>query len=1035
MVCRVLACLLAFAASVGPVSAQPNRDLIRYAFDEGAGSRVSGGIDGTVGARWVASPSGSALAFDGGPESVVSVQIPVPMRIGKGSWSFGVWLKPERFTIQDAQNQRRIFSYGTFPDANLVIDILGSGHVSWYFCYRAPAGDIVSAGGSTAAALALNRWAHVALVCDREKREVRAYIDGAQQGVTTLPQAFDGDFSLSGDVTLGSGWHNYVGVMDEALLTRRALTRAEVKAEFARMAGTFGVTPSPEALAAEKREALMEEFAKSRAAWAAKDWKAVRAACAPLIASQDAPANLRSYAHLRLAQSYAAAGDLQAARKEYVRIAAAAAYPAVHRAEARELAAEIGRALKGLPARDPAATRTGLPAIGAVAAEVLVSPTGSDTADGVRKPVASASRARDIVRGLRRKGVKGPIAVTFRPGDHRVTAPLTLDRRDSGTPGGPVIYRASQPGKARFYGGRRIAGFEPVRDPDILARLLEEARGSVMQCDLRAQGITDYGALAVRGFSQPPSPPTLELFVNGKPMTLARWPNSGFVGIKRLVEPGDRSQGKPSVFEYLDDRHARWTRAEDGWLFGYFRYLWADATIRFTEIDTQARTVSCAEAYQYGPPGMDTGQGIQYYAFNLLEEIDQPGEWYLDRKAGVLYLYPPTDLKSAIVEIGMLSTPMVAAEGVSDVWFRGLTFDLGRYNGLVLNNCRRCIVAGCTVRRMAGNGITVNGGEACMLLGSDVHTIGRRATEVIGGDRATLKPGKHVVENCRIYDFGRIDRTYTPAIQLEGVGNRVAHNLMYDCPSSVMRIEGNDHIIEYNDVLNAVRESDDQGAMELFGNPTYRGVVFRFNRFTNCGKSGVGAAVHGQAAIRLDDVISGILIYGNVFVKSANGNFGAVQINSGRDNIMDNNLFFDCKQGVSGGWYPGNPVWRAAAEKQQPDVLIQSELYLKRYPEMATMLVEPGMNRVWRNVFYRCGPAVTGNRANLDMMANGEWPDRNPGFVRPEAGNWGIKAGSELLAEVGFRPIPFGEIGLYKDALRVTWPAVVKPGPVAEWRR
>ena len=89
---------------------------------------------------------------------------------------------------------------------------------------------------------------------------------------------------------------------------------------------------------------------------------------------------------------------------------------------------------------------------------------------------------------------------------------------------------------------------------------------------------------------------------------------------------------------------------------------------------------------------------------------------------------------------------------------------------------------------------------------------------MIGGDRATLTPGGHLVENCRIHDFGRIDRTYTPAIQLEGVGHRVAHNLMYDGPSSAMRIEGNDHLIEFNEVHSMVRESDDQGAMELFRN-------------------------------------------------------------------------------------------------------------------------------------------------------------------------------------------------------------------------
>jgi hypothetical protein len=430
---------------------------------------------------------------------------------------------------------------------------------------------------------------------------------------------------------------------------------------------------------------------------------------------------------------------------------------------------------------------------------------------------------------------------------------------------------------------------------------------------------------------------------------------------------------------------------------------------------------------------MDNGQGIQYYAFNLLEEIDQPGEWYLDRTAGVLYLYPPCDLANATVEIGLLSTPMVTMDQVTDVRLEGLTFDLARYNGLVLTGCSRCLVAGCTVSRMAGNGITIQDGEADGLLGCDIHTIGRRATEVIGGDRATLKPGRHFVENCRINNFGSIDRTYTPAIQLEGVGNRVAHNLMYDGPSSAMRIEGNDHVIEFNAVHNVVRESDDQGAMELFGNPTYRGVVFRYNRFINCGKTGAGRAVCGQAAIRFDDAISGMLVYGNVFVRSANGGFGAVQINSGRDNVMDNNLFVDCKQGISGGYYPGNGVWSQAAAKPPPVGFYINELYLKRYPEMATMLLQPGINHIWRNVFYRCGPVTTGSHATLDLVENGVFGEQqDPGFVDAAKGDYHLKPGAALFATVGFRPIPVDEIGLYQDIYRASWPGVTTPEAVPD---
>jgi len=268
-------------------------------------------------------------------------------------------------------------------------------------------------------------------------------------------------------------------------------------------------------------------------------------------------------------------------------------------------------------------------------------------------------------------------------------------------------------------------------------------------------------------------------------------------------------------------------------------------------------------------------------------------------------------------------------------------------------------------------------------------------------------------------------------VQLEGVGNRVAHNLFYDCPSSAMRIEGNDHLIEFNQVQDAVLESDDQGAMELFANPTYRGVVFRHNLFRRIGSVTPKKLVAGQAAIRFDDAISGMLVYGNVFERAANGNFGAIQMNSGRDNIIDNNLFLGCAQGISGGYYPSNGVWTQLRAGQKSPAIITSELYRKRYPLIATMLDEPGMNSVWRNVFYRCDRDFSGNTDALDQLGNVSFAAQGsaqglaqaPGFVDAANISSRLKPNASLFNSAGFRPIPIAEIGLYRDQWRTVLPS------------
>ena len=934
-------------AAAQPQAAADDRPLIHWAFDQSAAGKVEdlsgNGLHGSVAARLVASPSGQAVMMDGTSKTIVSVKLPENKRFGKDSWTLMAMLKPIRFDIQDKQNQRRIFSFGVYPDAYLVIDINQAGRLTCYFCYRDTNGKTVSAGGSSQVSLEKETWSHVAIVCNRENHRIETFINGFASGGGDLPQKFDGNFVLGGQLTIGSGWHNYWGLMDEVKVFRQALSPQVIDSEFTRLKPVFGVVESESVLAAKMRLRLETCFGEINAAWSEQRFDDVRRLCQVLIDTAKAPDHFRSYAHLRIAQSYLAQNNHAAARSVYQAIAETDSYPSVHRDEAREAVKELERVSRGLPARDPAATRTEVNSVANFAAEVFVAPKGNDADSGSsRHPFATLERARDEVRKLKGHGVSGPIAVTILPGEYKRVKTLKLTAADSGSESAPIIYRAKQKGTAVFYGGQRLTGFAPVTDAAVLRRLPNEARGKVYQCDLKKLGITDFGELKVRGFAQPPSPPTLELYVDRVPLTIARYPNEGYLGIRKLINPGSRATGEPSAFEYDSDRHERWVGARDAWLFGYFHFLWADATIKIGKIDPKTRTLTTAEPYHYGGRGMSTKQGIQYYVFNLLEEIDLPGEWYLDRQTGMLYLYPPTDLDNSTVELGMLSVPMIDMEQVSHVRFSGLTFDLARYNGIVAKDCYDCDFLACTVERFAGNGIMIHGGTKNRLIGCDIHTIGRRATEVIGGDRETLTPGGHLVENCQIHDFGRIDRTYTPAIQLEGVGHRVAHNLMYNAPSSAMRIEGNDHLIEYNEVHSMVRESDDQGALELFRNPTYRGVVFRHNYLHNIGKTGTEAAVHGQAAIRFDDAISGMLVYGNVFYRCANGNFGAIQMNSGRDNLMDNNLFVDCKQGISGGWNPGNNVWKGLRAGSKLAGFYQNKLYLNRYPKIATMLERTG---------------------------------------------------------------------------------------------
>src|ERR1035437_742482 len=182
-------------------------------------------------------------------------------------------------------------------------------------------------------------------------------------------------------------------------------------------------------------------------------------------------------------------------------------------------------------------------ALPGLTAQLYVSPTGSDTNSGTQaQPFATLERARDEGRRLSqdRKLAKGGLTVWLRGGDYLRTNALQLTAADSGTASAPIVWRACKGETVRLLGGRKLSGFEPVTAPAIFARLPETAREHVLQVDLGALGLTDFGQLTSRGFGRPLSPAHCELFFGGRPMTLARWPNEGaWEQIAGVPESGD----------------------------------------------------------------------------------------------------------------------------------------------------------------------------------------------------------------------------------------------------------------------------------------------------------------------------------------------------------------------------------------------------------------------------------------------------------------------------------------------------------------
>lgn len=607
-----------------------------------------------------------------------------------------------------------------------------------------------------------------------------------------------------------------------------------------------------------------------------------------------------------------------------------------------------------------------------LARDVYVAKSGNDANPGTKeKPLASVEKAVAAMRGA------GPGTLWIGPGEYYLKQGLALDAKHGGTSQQALVIRGTEPGKARLTGSRVVTGLRPITAEEAKPLISAEAKRHILVADLKGQGFPALAQMPDKHRAH-----GLEEVVFGdRPMQSARWPNEGFVEFEKVIDSGasgvthwvSRTVYRPGSFQFPGDRAKQWDFSRGVWLHGFWCYEWSDEVLKAASYEPATGELRLAAKHTYGVGSpWNKKSKHPFYALHVFEELDQPGEYYLDRQNNRLFFWAPGDAAKTPVQLTLCRQPLIRAEGAAHLVIRDLTIENGCNAGIVMTGGRHCRVENCLVRNTGRHGISLSGSHM-VVAGCEVTETASFGVSITGGDRKTLTRGECSLENCRIHHVGRLDWEGGRCAILSGCGNRLANNLFHHGPTGAVAYGGNEHLLELNESHHMCIHYADVGVFYTGRDWASRGNVVRWNYFHDVATKGGS----GAQAVYLDDCDSGDTVLGNITYRC--GNRG-VLLGGGRDNTFRGNIFIDQPIGIHvdargprGIVFDRPDSWNLLAKCEQ--LGYQSPLWKERYPRLARIMsenpVQPLGNSMRDNILIGCKKPF-----DLKKGVDEKWLDR-----------------------------------------------------------
>ncbi len=570
-----------------------------------------------------------------------------------------------------------------------------------------------------------------------------------------------------------------------------------------------------------------------------------------------------------------------------------------------------------------------------------VAPNGSDTNAGTfAEPFKTIQAA---ISAAKNKSM--PTTIYLKEGTYNISSGIALDSNCEN-----ITIKSYNNEKAVITTAYEIKGsdFNKITDTITESIINTTAKEKVLVANLAELGITEISEICDYSNNALESVAPV-LMQDEKRMELAKYPDTGYLKIGNSASGGNGTTAMNFTISGGLSIAQNWS-GENIYADGYIAQDWRDSRAEVTLSNVSSNCVVTAKDNTL-PIVPVSGKRVRF--INVPEEISVPGEWYLDYDNNKLYVYPYDNFsddstitlnsnKSNIAELFKLN-------GCSNITFEGIEFknigttamNLIGADTITVKNCHFINIMGECIKSTESNNMIIKNNEFEYLSGG--------AVTLHGGDGAKLIKSNNLVTNNEIHDFSLDRRTYTPAIEINGCGNTVSHNEIYNSPHMAIGIHGIAFTIEYNDIYNVCNDTSDSGAI-------YSGqrVHLVDNKITNNyfhdikNKIGMGYAVN---AVYFDDLWSSCEVSKNIFYDVDRG----CLVGGGRSNNINNNIFIDSDDSIKID-SRGNSIkfeeHRAYVNLYySPAGENKSEVWLREFPEVCNILNDQPAKAKYNSVY------------------------------------------------------------------------------------